>query len=107
MILIAVVAMGMMFGMPYLMENSKFLLLRSTAILVKTKLIPAAVDPEMKEEFEAQSKKSMLTGGAKHENPLKDFDMAAWMAGTGKKEGSASSGTAPSPAERGGNAKRR
>ncbi|KAI9853195.1 MAG: hypothetical protein M1838_000051 [Thelocarpon superellum] len=70
MILLAVVSMGIMFGMPYLIDN---------------------MDPEMRAEFEEQSKKSPLTGGPAATNPLKDFDMAAWMAGTPAASSSGSS----------------
>ena len=40
----------------------------------------AAVDPEMKKEFEEQQKKSILSGGTSAANPLQNFDMAGWMA---------------------------
>ncbi|KAI9831062.1 MAG: hypothetical protein M1826_003960 [Phylliscum demangeonii] len=59
MILLAVVAMGVVFGMPYLLEN---------------------MDPEMRKEFEEQQRSSALTNAASG-NPLQGFDMAAWMAG--------------------------
>ena len=36
----------------------------------------------MRAEFEAQQKKSPLSGGAAAANPLQSFDMAAWMAGS-------------------------
>ncbi|KAI9816351.1 MAG: hypothetical protein M1832_005108 [Thelocarpon impressellum] len=67
MILLAVFSMAIMFGMPYLMEN---------------------MDPETRAEFEEQQKKSPLTGGAVASNPLQNFDMAAWMAGTQSKPAS-------------------
>ena len=60
MILLAVVSVGIMFGMPYLMEN---------------------MDPEMRAEFEEQSKKGPLAMAAGGGNGLQNFDMAAWMAG--------------------------
>ncbi|KAL9124788.1 MAG: hypothetical protein Q9175_008175, partial [Cornicularia normoerica] len=59
MILIAVVGLGFVVGMPYLMDS---------------------MDPEMKKEFEEQQKKSILSGGASTANPLQNFDMARWMA---------------------------
>lgn len=49
------------------------------------------VDPEMKQEFEEQQKKSILSGGAATPNPLQNFDMAAWMAG--KTAGKTAEGT--------------
>ena len=52
-----------------------------------------AVDPEMRAEFEEQQKKSILSGGAQAQNPLQNFDMAAWMAGkTAGGSGSEASG---------------
>lgn len=53
-----------------------------------------AVDPEMKAEFEAQQKKGGLAGmigggggGQQGGNPLGDFDMASFLAGSSKKDG--------------------
>lgn len=50
-----------------------------------------AVDPEMRAEFEERQKSSSanaLMPGAQ-QNPLGNFDAAAWLAGSGKKsEGS-------------------
>ncbi len=41
----------------------------------------------MRAEFEEQRKKSPLSGGAAAANPLQNFDMAGWMAGsTAKKD---------------------
>ncbi|KZZ96857.1 hypothetical protein AAL_04086 [Moelleriella libera RCEF 2490] len=82
MILMGLVSMLIFFGMPKLMEN---------------------MDPEMKAEFEAQQRKSPLnavmggggggSGGAQA-NPLGNFDMAAFLAGSKQKD-TASSGAAP------------
>ena len=45
--------------------------------------ISPTVDPEMKKEFEEQQKKGILgTGGGNAANPIANFGMAAWMAGT-------------------------
>ncbi|KAI4122458.1 MAG: hypothetical protein LQ347_006488, partial [Umbilicaria vellea] len=59
------------------------------------------VDPEMKKEFEEHQKKSpisgALAGGAAGGNPLQNFDMAAWMAGTPAKSGAAQSEGAAKP----------
>ncbi|KAF7542296.1 hypothetical protein G7046_g10182 [Stylonectria norvegica] len=76
MILMGLGSMGLFFGMPYLMDN---------------------MDPEMRAEFEAQQKSgpmAALTGGGQPgKNPLQDFDMAAYLAGSGKKDGGSGSGT--------------
>jgi len=74
MILMAVVSLGLMVGMPKLMDS---------------------MDPEMRAEFEEQRKNSALnsvmSGQASAENPLSNFDMAAYLAGSKPKE----SGNAP------------
>lgn len=86
MILIAVVGLGFVVGMPYLMDSSRslfspFLFLlphrHRTRQLMHLQFI---VDPEMKKELEEQQKKSILSGGASTANPLQNFDMAGWMA---------------------------
>lgn len=55
------------------------------------KLTPRAVDPELRAEFEERQKDSPLNaimGNAQAgQNPLGNFDMAAYLAGSGKKEG--------------------
>ncbi|KAI9814043.1 MAG: hypothetical protein M1827_003507 [Pycnora praestabilis] len=61
MILLGGAALLLVVGMPYMMDS---------------------MDPEMRAEFEEQSKKSPLAGGMSGGgNPLQNFDMAAWMAG--------------------------
>ncbi|KAF7551318.1 hypothetical protein G7Z17_g5116 [Cylindrodendrum hubeiense] len=80
MILMGLVSMGIFIGMPYLMDN---------------------MDPEMRAEFEAQQKKGPMAalsggGGGASESPLGGFDMASYLAGSGKKDsgsGSASPST--------------
>ncbi|MCJ1474981.1 hypothetical protein MMC13_003641 [Lambiella insularis] len=79
MILIAVLGMGMMVGLPYLMDN---------------------MDPDMKKEFEESQKAGPLAGLTRSANPMTDFDVAGWMAGSGSK--STSSG-----ADKGGGPKAR
>ncbi|MCJ1407817.1 hypothetical protein MMC19_001888 [Ptychographa xylographoides] len=75
MILIAIAGMGMMVGMPYLLDS---------------------MDPETKKEFEEAQKSGPLAGvSSAAANPMQGFDMAAWMAGSGK---SASSGADETPA---------
>ncbi|KAM6476535.1 hypothetical protein HDV62DRAFT_384176 [Trichoderma sp. SZMC 28011] len=70
MILMGLVTMGIVFGMPYLMDN---------------------MDPELRAEFEERQKESPMNaimGNAQAgQNPLGNFDMAAYLAGSGKKEG--------------------
>ncbi|KAI9041709.1 uncharacterized protein KD926_006607 [Aspergillus affinis] len=63
MILMALVALGFTFGMPKLMEN---------------------MDPEMREEFEKQSRSSPISGAnamASGGGVPGNFDLAGWMAG--------------------------
>ncbi|KAM4060610.1 putative UPF0480 protein [Hirsutella rhossiliensis] len=72
MILMGAVSMIIFIGMPYLMEN---------------------MDPDMKAEFEEQQRKggpvaAMMGGGQAAGNPLGEFDMAAFLAGSKKKDGS-------------------
>ena len=43
------------------------------------------VDPEMREEFEARSRKGPLAGGPQA-NPLQNFDAAAWLSGSSSKK---------------------
>ncbi|OAL01594.1 hypothetical protein IQ06DRAFT_246315 [Phaeosphaeriaceae sp. SRC1lsM3a] len=74
MILMAVVSMGLMFGMPKLMEN---------------------MDPEMKEEFEEMQKNGVLGSGTTNTaQQLQNFDLASWMAG---KTETSSRGASPAP----------
>ncbi|KAJ5794424.1 hypothetical protein N7457_001023 [Penicillium paradoxum] len=62
MVLLAVVALGLMFAMPKLMEN---------------------MDPEMRAEFEQHSRSSPITGATTNAMAGGGFDLAGWMAGTG------------------------
>ncbi|KAK2594877.1 hypothetical protein QQS21_007429 [Conoideocrella luteorostrata] len=78
MILMGLVSMVIFFGMPKLVDN---------------------MDPEMKAEFEASQRASPLNavmggGGGQQQNPLGDFDMAAFLAGSNKKESAAGPGNA-------------
>ena len=45
------------------------------------------MDPELKAEFEARQKGGPMNAMQGGENPLGNFDMAAYLAGSGKKEG--------------------
>lgn len=42
------------------------------------------VDPDLKKEFE-ESQKSNPLSGMTRTNPMTDFDVAGWMAGSGSK----------------------
>lgn len=46
------------------------------------------VDPETRQEFEEAQKAGPLAGVTGAANPMQGFDMAAWMAGSGAKQGS-------------------
>ncbi|KAK2003100.1 O-acetylhomoserine ami [Colletotrichum falcatum] len=77
MILLGLVSMGIFLGMPYLVDN---------------------MDPEMRAEFEERQKSNPMNsilggGGDTGANPMGNFDMAAFLAGTGKKEESSGSGS--------------
>lgn len=51
----------------------------------------SSVDPELRAEFEEHQKKSpmnaVMSGQGATENPLGNFDMAAFLAGSNKKDG--------------------
>ncbi|KAJ9665388.1 hypothetical protein H2201_004465 [Coniosporium apollinis] len=68
MILMALFSLGLIVGMPYLMEN---------------------MDPETRAEFEEMQKKSPLASANNPAAQLQNFDLASWMAGksTGADEG--------------------
>ncbi|WEW56338.1 hypothetical protein PRK78_001781 [Emydomyces testavorans] len=61
MILLAVFALAVTFGMPYLIDN---------------------MDPEMREEFEKQRSTGVLPGSGSRQAATPNFDLAGWMAGT-------------------------
>ncbi|KAL4927813.1 uncharacterized protein BDV17DRAFT_292302 [Aspergillus undulatus] len=90
MILLALVALAFTFGMPKLMEN---------------------MDPEMREEFEKQSRASPISGAqsAMAGGGPANFDLAGWMAGATPREQSApaSGGGAATGRENRGGARRR
>lgn len=53
-----------------------------------------AVDPDLKAEFEARQREGpMAAMSGQQQNPLGNFDMAAFLAGSGKKEGGAGAGS--------------
>lgn len=87
MILIAIATMGIVFGMPYLMDNSESFFslgffLGSSWCTVGEYWLMEIVDPELRAEFEETQKKSPLSGG-QSANALQNFDAAAWLAGSG------------------------
>lgn len=94
MILMAVVSMGLMFGMPKLMENS---MLPTAQFKTCNKTADTStVDPEMKEEFEEMQKNGVLGSG--HTNTaqqIQNFDLASWMAGKTDTGSASSRGQSP------------
>ncbi|KAK6226368.1 hypothetical protein QIS74_02415 [Colletotrichum tabaci] len=79
MILLGLVSMGIFLGMPYLVDN---------------------MDPEMRAEFEERQKSNPMNsilggGGEPGANPMGNFDMAAFLAGTGKKDETSSGSGSP------------
>lgn len=81
MILMAVVSMGLIFGMPKLMEN---------------------MDPEMKEEFEEMQKSGVLGSGSTNTaQQIQNFDLASWMAGKTDSGSAAARVQSPAPAGQG------
>lgn len=70
------------------------------------------MDPELRAEFEAQQKSGPMSavmgggqGGADN-NPLGNFDMAAYLAGSGKKDTGSGSGSASASTGKGQGVKR-
>ncbi|RMX76709.1 hypothetical protein D0869_10478 [Hortaea werneckii] len=90
MILMALVSGVMIFGMPYLMDNSKLKWLRIVKDVMGTD--QATVDPETKAEFEEMQKKGPMTGSQGAGAQMQNFDFAGWMAGKGAGAESGSSG---------------
>lgn len=103
MILIAGFSMVIVFGMPYIMDNSTYIaldhfILSKHSLQFAIRLIHVLyiysntnsyiVDPELKAEFEERQKSGGggLGGGANGANPLQNFDAAAWLAGSGGKK---------------------
>lgn len=120
MLLVGLLALGLTFGMPYLMENSMRLPWsthrpQSLCILVFSQLTSITVDPELRAEFEEQKKKGPLSGmhkaiqdatggaggagGTAGGDPVPgagsigNFDLASWMAGAQKENAGVSRGT--------------
>ncbi|RAL07314.1 uncharacterized protein BO97DRAFT_409116 [Aspergillus homomorphus CBS 101889] len=90
MILLALVALGFTFGMPKLMEN---------------------MDPEMRAEFEKQSRSSPITGATRNAMTggaaSGKFDLAGWMAGATPRPAPGTEGVAASGRDTGVASRRR
>ena len=92
--------MGLIFGMPKLMENSTLPESKSHSPRHADTFV---VDPEMKEEFEEMKKNGVLgSGNTNTAQQLQNFDLASWMAG--KTDSGSTSARTQSPA---GQAKKR
>lgn len=110
MILLGLVSMGIFFGMPYLVDNSTSWLSYLHCIFHDANDGTATVDPEMREEWEKNQKSSTMNnllgggGGAQPAaNPMSNFDMAAFLAGSNKKDdANAAPAASPAPAGNGG-----
>ena len=76
--LMALFSMVLIFGMPYLMENSSYKFQARVMLNTDT----TTVDPETKAEFEEMQKSGPLaTAGSNPAEKLQNFDLAGWMAG--------------------------
>ena len=86
MILMAIVALGITFGMPKLMENSMCLAAalrkREYGLVCRIVELTFVVDPELRAEFEQHSRSSPITGATNSAMTGGGFDLAGWMAGT-------------------------
>lgn len=100
MILLGLVSMGIFVGMPYLVDNSKSYTSPSTSSSYSSMRTDQAcvrtVDPEMRKEWEESQKNGgpiaglMGGGGGGNQaspNPIQNFDMAAFLAGSNKDGG--------------------
>lgn len=87
MILMALVSVVMIFGMPYLMDNSKPVFVGPrTPSLCQWERRDAdwcAVDPETKAEFEEMQKNSPLSGSQGAASQVQNFDLAGFLSGRG------------------------
>lgn len=92
MILLGLVSMVIFIGMPYLVDNSKSSPVPKS-IEERHLTYALTVDPEMKAEYEERQKKnpmnSLLGGasGGQAPTPMGNFDMAAYLAGSGQSKG--------------------
>lgn len=75
--------MGVVFGMPYLMDNSKF----SSTFCMHGMAANwcETVDPELKAEFQERQKGGGV-GATAGVSKMQNFDAAAWLAGSTPKE---------------------
>lgn len=109
-ILLSLVSMALFFGMPKLVENSKsssYCFSRGyyTGLIATDNLVP--VDPEMRAEWEQRQKENpmnALMGAASGQpaNPMGNFDVAAFLAGSSSSkpdEGNGGSGSGKAKGE--------
>ncbi|EEP79234.1 conserved hypothetical protein [Uncinocarpus reesii 1704] len=82
MILLAVFALGVTVGMPYLLENTYTVGIRELDSADHPIFPYVLVDPETREEFEKQRAKGVLPGSGSKKAAGPSFDLAGWMAGT-------------------------
>lgn len=85
MILLGLVSMALFFGMPKLVENSKSPSSWANMVLDTNDI---TVDPEMRAEWEERQKENpmnsiMGAASGQNANPMGNFDMAAFLAGSG------------------------
>jgi O-acetylhomoserine/O-acetylserine sulfhydrylase len=99
MILLGLVSMALFFGMPKLVENSKCPVRLISSFGCETD--KDTVDPEMRAEWEERQKENpmnsiMGAASGQNANPMGNFDMAAFLAGSGsnKAENKADEGSA-------------
>jgi hypothetical protein len=88
MILMAVFSLGLIVGMPYLLDNSTYPQDPHHFTFANR---ATTVDPEAKAEFEAMQKRNPMA--ANPATTIQNFDLAGWMAGS-----TSSSSSAPAPA---------
>lgn len=105
-ILLSMVSMAIFFGMPKMVENSTYPSLRNLFLYlynpnpnrhrdILTK--PKTVDPETRAEWEERQKENpmnaiMGAASGQNSNPMGNFDMAAFLAGSGGNKGEEGSG---------------
>jgi hypothetical protein len=96
MILMALFSMVLIFGMPYLMENSTCY----PDSMSRVEADNYIVDPETKAEFEEMQKKSPIAAGTNPAQQLQNFDLASWMAGKTDTGSSTTRTESPAPQTR-------
>ena len=81
MILMGLFSMALIFGMPYLMDNSTHNPPTSIPNNNPTNPFPPKVDEDTRAEFEEMQKSSPLASRSNPAAQLQNFDLASWMAG--------------------------